>query len=328
MRERSWLNRSTIGVSLSSLFSDVSHEMATAVLPAVLTAMGSGPSALGIIEGVADAASAFAKLWGGLLTDRVGRKKPLASIGNLVTALGTASIGLCTVWWQAMICRTTAWVGRGSRGPARDVLMAEAAEPRHHGKAFGMERAADAAGAVIGPLIALAFVWAGCDGRSLVGLSIIPGILSFLSIVVLVQERTPALPAVRRRIWASFAATGRPFHRYLLGIALFGSGDFSRTLLIFYVGRHVVASSAAAIPLSIALYVLHNAVSAAAAFPIGALADRIGRKRVIVAGYLFAAATTLAFALAPPRIPHLAMLFTASGLAIACEEVAEKARAA
>src|SRR5689334_6738732 len=89
----SWLNRSTVGVSLTSLFSDISHELGTAVLPAVLLSLGAGPAALGIIEGSADGISSIAKLWGGVMADRVKRRKPLASIGYLVTALGMTLIG-------------------------------------------------------------------------------------------------------------------------------------------------------------------------------------------------------------------------------------------
>src|SRR5881296_2583251 len=91
-----WLNRSTVGVALASLFSDVSHELGTAVLPAVLLALGAGPAALGLIEWSADGLSALAKLWGCALTDRVTRRKPLASIGYFVTAVGVAAIALCT----------------------------------------------------------------------------------------------------------------------------------------------------------------------------------------------------------------------------------------
>lgn len=325
-----WLNRSTVGVALASLFSDVSHELATAVLPSVLLVMGGGAAALGIIEGVADGASAFAKLYGGALTDRVRRKKPLASIGYLITAAGTAAIAACTAWWQALLCRVIAWIGRGSRSPARDVLMTEATDAAHLGKVFGMERAGDALGAVIGPLIALLFVAGGTPPRSILWWSLLPGSLAFLAIALVVRERPEHEPKAPRKIWASFAATGLPFRRYLIGIGIFGAGDFSRTLLILYVMDHVTAPPFGLSPsaLAIALYVLHNAVSAAAAFPIGVLTDRFGRRRAIVIGYGFAAATTLAFGFLPPTALLLTVLFICSGLYIACEEVAEKACAA
>ncbi|MGZ6971841.1 MAG: MFS transporter, partial [Thermoanaerobaculia bacterium] len=274
--------------------------------------------------------SALAKLWGGVMTDRLARRKPLASIGYLVTAVGVAAIGLCTSWAQVLGCRVAAWIGRGSRSAPRDVLMAEAATPATTGKAFGMDRAADAFGAVIGPLVAVALLARGVEARHVMFASLFPGLLAFLSLVLLVRERPAALRSKRARsLLGSLHKTGKPFHRYLVAILLFGSGDFSRTLLILYGTQHLTGSlfSWKAGTLAIALYVLHNAVSSAAAFPIGALTDRIGRRPVLIAGYLFAAATTAGFALLPATPPALAFLFVCSGTYIACEEVAEKAYA-
>jgi len=325
-----WLNRSTIGVSLASLFSDVAHELATAVLPVVLLGLGSGAGFLGIIEGSADGLSAIAKLWGGIQADRVKRRKPLAAFGYLVTALGTAAIGISTHGWQVLVCRAFAWVGRGSRSAARDVLMTEAADPAAHGKAFGMERAGDAAGAVIGQLLALLLISLGTPARQVMRWSLLPGLLAFLAISVLVVERPHVPPQEPRTFRASVSGTGQPFQRYLAGILLFGSGDFSRTLLILYAVQHVQGSlfTLTGTTLAISLYVLHNAVSALAAFPIGAISDRIGRRRVIVVGYVFAALTTMGFALLTPTPGVLGALFFCSGAYIACEEVAEKAYAA
>jgi MFS family permease len=325
-----WLNRSTLGLALASLFSDVSHELGTAVLPAALLSLGAGPAALGWIEGSADGLSALAKLWGGVVTDRVSRRKPLASVGYLVTAVGVAAIGLCTSWLQVLGCRLAAWIGRGSRSAPRDVLMAEATTPATTGKAFGMERAGDALGAVIGPLLAVALLARGIEARHVMFASLLPGLLAFLSIVLLVRETPAVVRAGRARsILGSLRATGEPFHRYLGAILLFGSGDFSRTLLILYATQHLIGSlfSWKAGTLAIALYVLHNAVSSLAAFPIGALTDRVGRRPVLIAGYLFAAATTAGFALAAPTPAALAVLFLCSGIYIATEEVAEKAYA-
>jgi MFS family permease len=327
---RRWLNRTTLGISLASLLSDVSHELATAVLPAFLVTLGAGPAALGWIEGSADGLSALAKLWGGVEADRVRRRKPLASIGYLVTAVGIAAIGLCTAAWQVLVCRVVAWVGRGSRSPARDVLMAEGASPDVHGRAFGMERAADAMGAVLGPLLAMFLLTRGLEPRHLMLLSLGPGLLAFLSIVWFVVEQPHVVRRARFSLRGELAGTGRGFRVYLLGVLVFGAGDFSRTLLILYATQHLVGTvlSLKGAAAAVALYVLHNAVSAGAAFPMGALADRAGHRRVIVGGYLFAAATTLGFVLAPPTPFWLVALFVCSGLYIASEEVAEKSYAA
>jgi MFS family permease len=324
-----WLNRSTVGAALACLFSDVSHELGTAVLPGIVLSIGAGAGALGIIEGLADGISSVAKLWGGVMTDRVVRRKPLASIGYLIMAVSIAAIGLCSQAWQILACRVAAWVGRGSRSAPRDFLIAAAVSPKVRGKAFGMERGADALGAVLGPLLALALLHYGATARQVLAGSLLPGLLAFLAVTILVKEHRRTGPAASSGFRASIAGTGVPFRRYMAGVLLFGCGDFSRTLLILYATQHASGTlfSLEAATLAIALYVLHNGVSAVAAFPLGAIADRIGARVVIVTGYLFAAATTLGFALLPPTPANLLILFVASGLYIASEEVAEKAYA-
>jgi MFS family permease len=154
--------------------------------------------------------------------------------------------------------------------------------------------------------------------------------LAFLSITWLVRERAHVPRRDRFSLRAELAGTGRPFRRHLLGILVFGAGDFSRTLLILYATQHITGTlfSLEGATAAVALYVLHNATSAGAAFPIGALADRVGHRRVIVGGYVLAALTTLAFALAPPTPSWLLLLFVCSGVYIASEEVAEKSYAA
>ena len=183
---------------------------------------------------------------------------------------------------------------------------------------------------MIGPLVAVALLVRGVEARHVMVVSLLPGLLAFLSIAILVREAPAALRSRRTQPFAgNLRETGTPFRRYLVAIFLFGCGDFSRTLLILYATQHLTGGlfSWEAGTLAIALYVLHNAVSSLAAFPIGALTDLIGRRPVLIAGYLFAAATTAGFALVPATPLALIVLFVCSGTYIACEEVVEKAYA-
>lgn len=148
----SWLNRTVLGVGLTSLFSDWSHETATAVLPAFLALIGAGPAWLGVIEGVADGLSSFTKLAAGHFTDRLKARKPLAVLGYAVTAFATASFGLATAASEVMLGRTLAWFGRGVRSPAKKALLAADVPPGAYGRAFGFERLMDTCGAIAGPL--------------------------------------------------------------------------------------------------------------------------------------------------------------------------------
>jgi hypothetical protein len=125
---QSWLNRTVLGIALASLFSDWSHEIATAILPAFLGSLGAVAAWLGIIEGVSDGLSSFAKLGSGFYTDGLLRRKPIAFAGYLVTTLATAAFGLATAPWQVLIARAAAWLGRGVRTPVRKALLAGAVD--------------------------------------------------------------------------------------------------------------------------------------------------------------------------------------------------------
>ncbi|HEV7924784.1 MAG TPA: MFS transporter, partial [Verrucomicrobiae bacterium] len=146
-----WLNRTVLGIGLGSLFSDWSHEIATTVLPGFLATMGVAAAWLGLIEGVSDGLSSFAKMGSGYFTDRLQRRKPIAVVGYLVTALGTASFGLASAAWHVLLGRSLAWLGRGVRTPVRKALLAASVTKETYGRAFGFERMMDTIGAIIGP---------------------------------------------------------------------------------------------------------------------------------------------------------------------------------
>ena len=131
-----WLNSTVLGVALASLASDVGHEMATTAMPALLASLGASSALLGLIEGLADGLSSFAKLLSGLYSDRLERRKPLAVVGYVVTASGMASFALATQWWHVLLGRVGGWIGRGVRTPVRNVLLAEATDPATYGRAF------------------------------------------------------------------------------------------------------------------------------------------------------------------------------------------------
>ena len=151
-----WLTRGVLGIGLASLFSDWGHEAATAILPAFLASLGAPAYALGIIEGVSDGLSSFAKLAGGWIADRPALRKPAGIIGYLATGLSTFAYAFAHTWPAILVIRALGWVGRGGRGPSRDTLLANAVAPGTEGRAFGFERAMDTIGAVLGPLCATA----------------------------------------------------------------------------------------------------------------------------------------------------------------------------
>jgi sugar phosphate permease len=156
---RRWLTPGVGGVGLASFFSDAGHEVATAVLPSFLTSvLHASPGALGIIEGTSDALLGVSKIAGGTLADDPRRRATLATGGYVTTAVATSAIGLAATVWQVGVLRATAWVARGVRTPARDALLASLVPPHAYGRAFGLERAGDNLGTVVGPLMAALLV--------------------------------------------------------------------------------------------------------------------------------------------------------------------------
>src|ERR1700676_1593389 len=190
---RSWLNRTVLGIALASFFSDWSHETATAILPAFLGSLGAAPVWLGIIEGVSDGLSSFAKLGSGFYADSLPRRKPIAFVGYLVTTLATASFSLATAAWHVLIARAVAWLGRGVRTPVRKALLAAAVDRSVYGRAFGFERAMDTVGAVVGPLTALCLLAASPGNyRVVFAFTLLPGVLAAALVGLVVQEKERA----------------------------------------------------------------------------------------------------------------------------------------
>src|SRR5438552_11907780 len=150
-----WMNRNVIGLGINRFLSDFGHEAGTAILPLFLTAIGAPAMALGVIEGVADGLSSFAKLFGGWLGDRVEHRRPWAAAGYLLTGLTTGLYGVFSAWPWTLMGRAIGWAGRGLRSPLHDALLADSVPAWARGRAFGFDEAADTAGAIGGPVASL-----------------------------------------------------------------------------------------------------------------------------------------------------------------------------
>jgi MFS family permease len=323
-----WLTRDVLGMSLTSFFSDLGHEMATAILPLFIISIGAPPAALGAIEGVADALSSFIKLGAGWASDKVGRRKPIAVAGYLLTGLTTGAFALATTWPHVLIARSIGWLGRGIRGPVRDAMLADAVPPEARGRAFGFHRMGDTLGAVLGP--ALAFVLLGAfNYRALFVLTLIPGVLSALTFAAFVRERANA-PIKGGNFLGMVNGLPTKFKLFLIGVGLFGAGDFAHSLLTLRAAQMLTPSLGAAQAghIAIALYVLHNILYAGMSYPVGALADRFGKRGLLALGYLIAAVMGLGWMVAIPQVAYLSLLFALGGTFIAAEDALESAVAA
>jgi MFS family permease len=326
-----WLNRTVLGVGLTSLFSDWSHETATAVLPAFLAAIGAGPAWLGAIEGIADGVSSFSKLAGGYYTDTLRRGKPLAVLGYAVTAVATASLAFATQAYHVMLGRALAWLGRGVRSPARKALLAADVSPAAYGRAFGLERLMDTVGAIAGPLTAMWLLEATNHNYRAVFLwTLAPGLIAVAGFWLLVRERTME-PAKKQSFSRGLQALPGKFRQFLLGVGLFGSGDFSHTLLILYATRmlspgHGMTRAAS---LAVGLYTLHNVFYAGSAYMSGWISDHVRHRNAVLAGgYALAGFTAIFLTTALHRLRLLVPIFALAGVYLGTEEALEDSLAA
>ena len=330
-----WLNRNVAGMGLTSLLSDVSHEMATAVLPGFLAALGISAAALGLIEGVADGVASFVKLASGWLSDRAGRRKPLAVGGYFITGSSSALFALAAGWPLVLIGRVVGWFGRGIRSPARNAILAASVPAESRGKAFGFERAGDTVGAILGPLIAVALLAHFHPGaahlaapfRSIFLLTLVPGLACGIVFLLLVHEKP--MPQTQTKFLAAVSQLPKSFRRLLVGVGVFGMGDFAHSLMILAATQLLVPAHGMAHAAEIAalLYTGHNVVYAAASYPVGALSDRLGRRGLLAIGFLAGALSSVglvaAFAWHLGSIPFLAAVFAVGGFYMAFEEALE-----
>jgi MFS family permease len=315
------MSGAAVGIVVATFLSDAGHEMATAVLPLYLGSIGLGATALGALEGISDLVLALAKLSGGLVGHRVRRKKALLAAGYLVTALGSAGMGLARTAGSLASLRATAWLGRGFRSPLRDALLADAAPKTHLGRVFGFERTADMLGAVSGPLIAAGLLFLHVDVGWVILISFVPSFGAFLAIVLGTTDPHEAPDAAAAPARASTLPAA--FWYLLPGVLLFGLGDFSRSFLVLLAGQAFHAKTGA-----ILLYMLHNVVSSIAAFPAGRAGDSRPKLDVLLVGYGLGVVTNVILAIAGGDVVGIGAAVILSGVYIAIEETIEKATAA
>lgn len=339
VNQTAWLNRNTVGMGLTSFLGDASHEMATSVLPGFLTIIGAPPYTLGIIEGVSDAISSFTKLLGGWISDKFGHRKILTTIGYFTTGISKALFAFAASWHLVFVGRLIAWFGRGFRGPIRDAMLADSVDEKNRGKAFGFHRAGDTLGAIVGPILGvwLLSVWqpfsiddASQPFRNIFLVTLIPGILSVISFAVLVKEKRKDINH-NLKFWLTLKELPKSFKNYLVGVLLFGMGDFAPTFLILAATTLLTPEYGIVKAAQFAgiMYIVRNITYAVASFPIGALSDKIKRIHLLVAGYFIAVITIAGFALAFiynfSSLIFLFALFALAGIYIAAEDALESA---
>ena len=312
------LGRNVIALSAVSFFTDVSSEMIYPLVPLFLTTvLGASASAVGVVEGAAESTAALLKLASGWLSDRV-RRKPMVLFGYALAGLVRPLIGLAQSVGQVAAIRVTDRVGKGIRSSPRDAMIADSVDPSIRGRAFGFHRAADHAGAVVGPLIAFAVLrWEGVPLRRVFLFAAIPALIALIVLAVAVRE-TPrhqaAAPALRLE-----RGLGARFWAFLGVVLLFTLGNSTDAFLL-------LRAAQLGVPIAMAplLWAMLHVVKSVSSTPAGALSDRVGRKPLIVAGWTVSAAVYLMFGRATQAWEAWA-LFAVYGVYFGLTEGVEKA---
>lgn len=307
-------------LGLVSFLTDVSTEMVYPLLPLYLTLrLGASPAIVGLIEGVAESLASLLKVFSGGISDRLQRRKPLAILGYASSTGGKLLLYLSTSWTWVFWGRVVDRFGKGVRTAPRDALIADSTAQQWRGRAFGLHRTLDTLGAAIGVILAYYFLTSYKGDYIAVFLySLIPASVA-VALLFSVRERKVVAPLKAKNIslrWSSL----NPRLKAFLGVTfLFTLGNSSNQFLLLRAKERGFEAS-----MVILLYLLYNIVYALVSYPAGELSDKVGRKALLVSGYIFYGLVYLGFALAAGPF-SLWVLFAAYGLYIGLTEGVEKA---
>ena len=315
------LPRTVVALGIVSLLTDASSEMIYPLLPVFLNSvLGAGPLAIGAIEGAAESVAALLKLASGWWSDRMPRRKPLVLAGYGIASVVRPLIGLSHSVGQVLAIRLADRAGKGIRGAPRDALIADAVDPSQRGRAYGFHRAADHTGAVAGPLIAYALLtWGGVSLRTVFLLAAIPAAAAMVALVFGVRESSRAEQRAGPKPNLERAGLSGRFWAYLGVLLLFTLGNSTDALLILRASE--LGVSAALVPI---LWAMLSLVKALSSTPGGVLSDRLGRRPLIIAGWIVYAIVYVGFAFASEAW-HAWALFLTYGVYFGLTEGVEKA---
>jgi MFS family permease len=295
------LPRNVWAVSFTSFFMDVASEMVLNILPLFLSnVLGVKTNIIGLIEGIAEATASLLNVFSGWLSDKLRARKWLAVAGYALSAVAKPFFYVANSWGVVAGVRWADRVGKGVRTAPRDALVADSIDQRHRGLAFGLHRAADTGGAVLGLIIALVVVWVAQRSNALLGratfqtvvlISLIPAFLAVISLAIGAQDvpvkESPKAPTV------SFRGLGRSFAMFMVIVGIFDLGNSSDAFLVLRASERGLS-----VVQVLGMLVTFNLVYTLLSTPAGSLSDHIGRRKLIIGGWLIYALIYFGFALA------------------------------
>lgn len=291
-------SRNVLAMGVVSFFNDIASEMIYPIIPIFLTsALGAPATVVGLIEGISESTASFFKVISGWLSDRLKKRKAFVVFGYALSSLAKALLSLASTWPFVLLTRFMDRFGKGARTAARDVLILESVSREDRGKAFGLHRAMDTLGAVIGPLIALGLMfWLHNDFRRIFLIAFIPAFIGVLVLIFFVREtkRPVAIPAIPQALpvklrWSDLDLR---FRIFLMISVLFSIGNSSDAFLILR-----AQNLGLSIGLTVATYVCFNIVYSIMSLPVGILTDKIGPRKILGWGFFLFAFVYFGFGL-------------------------------
>ncbi|MCI1780133.1 MAG: MFS transporter [Bacteroidales bacterium] len=283
------LERNVFFTGLTSFFTDTSTKMVYSVMTLFLLSMGASKTSISLIEGIAESTAAFFKAFSGYLSDKLGKSKPFMIIGYGLTALITPLYALVKSPVGVLFLRFFEKTGKGLRTAPRDSLISNSVPKNKTGKNFGFHKAMDNSGAIVGPLIAfLLLFFCNISYKSIFLLATIPALLGVITIIAFIRENK-----TRKKEAAEvfhFRALPGKFYFFLIIIFVFTLGNSADALLLVKTAETGIDKSY--VPF---VYMIFNVVAVLLAIPIGKISDKIGREKLIIAGYLIYSITYFMF---------------------------------
>lgn len=311
-----------IFLGLVSFFADISSEMVYPLIPLYLTAsFGATPVLVGIIEGIAESIASLLKVFSGYISDRYQHKKPIAFIGYATGLIYKLALIFAGSWIGILSARVIDRFGKGIRTAPRDVMVSESADKSKLGNAFGIHKALDMAGSAIGVLLAFILLKNLGDGnyKLIFAISIIPVIFALIMFAFIRENKTPRSRVKREHFWQNAGKLDNSLKLYLVIAFIFTLGNSSNSFLLLRANDIGFSDTDV-----ILLYFLYNTVTSLLSVPFGKYSDKIGRKKVLVGGYITFAAVYLGFAFAASK-PALIIAFVMYGIYTAMVAGVERA---